>query len=84
MVGSTKLTFRSFENFNPVYHFALDKLNNKLSKAFFWIKNKTEILDVIPPDKIVNFHYWNAKSFYFYNNNLNILKFSTRYNLDNP
>jgi hypothetical protein len=81
--GSTKLTFRASEKIKPLYHFAFDIPNNKLIESFLWIENKTEILDVIPPDKIANFYNWNAKSFYFYDNNGNILEFIARYDLDN-
>ncbi|MFE3869312.1 VOC family protein [Flavobacterium sp. LS2P90] len=80
--GSTKLTFRLSKNLKPVYHFAFDIPNNKLIEAFLLIENKTKILDVIPPDKIANFYNWNAKSFYFYDNNGNILEFIVRYDLD--
>lgn len=79
----TKLTFRLTEIEKPVYHFAFDIPNNQLLEAFAWIEAKTEILEVIPPDKIANFYNWNAKSFYFYDNNGNILEFIARYNLDN-
>jgi extradiol dioxygenase family protein len=82
-VGSTKLTFRSSINVKPVYHFAFDMPNNKLLEAFAWIEKKTEIMYVIPPDKIADFYNWNAKSFYFYDNNGNILEFIARNDLDN-
>lgn len=81
--GATKLTFRSSENLKPVYHFAFDIPNNKLAEAFAWIEKKTKILPVIPPDKIADFYNWNAKSFYFYDNNGNILEFIARFSLDN-
>jgi catechol-2,3-dioxygenase len=81
--GRTKLTFRSSKNAKPVYHFALDIPNNKLLEAFAWIERKTEIMEVIPPDKIADFYHWNAKSFYFYDNNGNILEFIARQDLDN-
>jgi catechol-2,3-dioxygenase len=81
--GSTKLTFRSSKNVKPVYHFAFDIPNNKLLEAFDWIEKKTEIMYVIPPDKIADFYNWNAKSFYFYDNNGNILEFIARNDLDN-
>jgi catechol 2,3-dioxygenase-like lactoylglutathione lyase family enzyme len=81
--GSTKLTFRSSINIKPVYHFAFDVPNNKLFEAFDWIEKKTEIMYVIPPDKIADFYNWNAKSFYFYDNNGNILEFIARNDLDN-
>lgn len=83
VAGATKLTFRSSENLKPVYHFAFDIPNNKLLEAFAWIEKKTEILEVIPPEKIADFYNWNAKSFYFYDNNGNILEFIARFSLDN-
>jgi catechol 2,3-dioxygenase-like lactoylglutathione lyase family enzyme len=81
--GVTQLTFRPSENLSPVYHFAFDIPNNKLTEAFAWIAKKTEILDVVPPQKIADFYNWNAKSFYFYDNNGNILEFIARFSLDN-
>jgi catechol-2,3-dioxygenase len=79
----TKLTFKASEHLKPVYHFAFDIPHNKLNEAFAWIEKNTEIMDVIPPEKIADFHNWNAKSFYFYDNNGNILEFIARYDLDN-
>jgi catechol-2,3-dioxygenase len=81
--GSTKLTFRSSDHLKPVYHFAFDIPNNKLLEAFAWIGKKIEILEVVPPEKIADFYNWNAKSFYFYDNNGNILEFIARFSLDN-
>ncbi|HLF50923.1 glyoxalase [Flavobacterium sp.] len=81
--GATKLTFRASENKRPEYHFAFDIPNNKLLEAFAWIEKKTEILEVIPPDKIADFYNWNAKSFYFYDNDGSVLEFIARYDLDN-
>jgi catechol 2,3-dioxygenase-like lactoylglutathione lyase family enzyme len=82
-VGTTKLTFHSSQNVKPVYHFAFDVPNNKLMEAFSWLESKTGIMYVIPPDKIADFYNWNAKSFYFYDNNGNILEFIARNDLDN-
>ena len=82
-MGCTKVTFRASKNLKPVYHFAFDIPNNKLAEAFTWIEKKTEILEVVPPDKIADFYNWNAKSFYFYDNNGNILEFIARYDLNN-
>jgi catechol-2,3-dioxygenase len=81
--GATKLTFHSSQNVKPIYHFAFDVPNNKLLEAFSWIESKTEIMYVIPPNKIADFYNWNAKSFYFYDNNGNILEFIARNDLDN-
>ncbi|AOW09615.1 VOC family protein [Flavobacterium gilvum] len=82
-VGITKLTFHVSQNEKPVYHFAFDVPNNKLLEAFSWIEDKTEIMYVVPPDKIADFYNWNAKSFYFYDNNRNIIEFIARYDLNN-
>jgi hypothetical protein len=46
------------------------------------MERKTVILEVISPEKIANFYKWNAKYFYFYDNNVNVLEYITRYNLD--
>ncbi|MDR6843716.1 VOC family protein [Flavobacterium granuli] len=81
--GATKLTFHSSQNVKPVYHFAFDVPNNKLLEAFSLIESKTEIMYVIRPDKIADFYNWNAKSFYFYDNNGNILEFIARNDLNN-
>lgn len=79
----TKLTFRISDGIQPLYHFAFDIPHNKLDEAFAVMEKKTAILDVIPPEKIADFHNWNAKSFYFYDNNGSILEFIARYDLAN-
>lgn len=81
--GATKLTFRFSKTEKPIYYFAFDIPNNQLLEAFAWVESRTEILEVIPPDKIADFHNWNAKSFYFYDNNGNILECISRFNLEN-
>lgn len=83
MAGRTRLVFRLAENQKAVYHFAFDIPNNQLMEAFDWMDAKVEILEVVPPDTISDFYNWNAKSFYFYDNNGNILECIARYNLDN-
>lgn len=81
--GSTKLTFKYSKNPQAVYHFAFDIPHNKLFEAFDWMEKEVEILDIIPPEKIADFYNWDAKSFYFYDNNGNIVEFIARYCLDN-
>ncbi|HEY4618741.1 MAG TPA: glyoxalase [Flavobacterium sp.] len=81
--GATKLTFRYSKTEKPIYHFAFDIPNNQLLEAFAWVESRTEILEVIPNDKIADFRNWNAKSFYFYDNNGNILECIARFNLEN-
>ncbi|MEN9907005.1 MAG: hypothetical protein RLZZ540_146 [Bacteroidota bacterium] len=81
--GSTKLTFKYSKNTRAVYHFAFDIPNNKLFEAFDYMEKEVEILDVIPQEKIADFYNWDAKSFYFYDNNGNVVEFMARYCLDN-
>jgi len=77
-IGSTKLIFRKSDNLKPVYHFAIDVPTNRFFDAHNAIKKHTEILPV-EGDDIANFTNWDAKSFYFKDNNGNILEFITRY-----
>jgi hypothetical protein len=81
--GATKITFRASNNIKPVYHFAFDIPNNRLPEAFACIEKKTKILEVVPPEKIADFYNWNAKSFYFYDNNGNVVEFIARFSLQN-
>lgn len=77
-VGFTKLIFRKSDNLKPVYHFAIDVPNNRFFDAHHSIKEQTNIIPVEGED-IANFVNWDAKSFYFYDNNGNIVEFITRY-----
>ncbi|KGO86783.1 hypothetical protein Q765_09150 [Flavobacterium rivuli WB 3.3-2 = DSM 21788] len=77
-VGATKLIFRKSDNLKPVYHFAIDVPTNRFFDAHDFIKTLTPIVPA-EGDDIANFVNWDAKSFYFYDNNGNILEFITRY-----
>jgi len=77
-IGSTKLIFRKSDNLKPVYHFAFDVPTNRFFDAHNAIKKHTAILPV-NGDDISNFTNWDAKSFYFKDNNGNILEIITRY-----
>lgn len=79
----TILTFIKTENQNPFYHFAFNIPNNKLVEALTWINSKIDIIEIKPNIKIADFESWNAKSFYFYDNNNNIVEFIARFDLDN-
>ncbi len=81
--GTTKLVFKVSKHVKPIYHFAFNIPKNKLLEAFDWIERNTKVLEVIPPDKIADFYTWNAKSFYFYDSNGNVLEFIARFDLDN-
>ena len=77
-VGFTKLIFRKSENLKPVYHFAIDVPSNRFFDSHHSIKQQVDIIPVEGED-IANFINWDAKSFYFYDNNGNIVEIITRY-----
>ena len=78
-IGYTKLIFRKSENIKPVYHFAIDVPNNRFEDAYRHIRTGTEIIRALPDSDVVDFTNWDAKSFYFYDNNGNIVEIITRY-----
>ena len=78
-VGSTKLIFKEVIGISPVYHFAFDVPNNRFEEAYALIKSKTDLIPVSPGSDIADFKNWDAKSFYFFDNNGNIVEIITRY-----
>jgi len=78
MIGATRLIFRKSENMQPVYHFAIDLPTNRFFDAHNFVQQHTAILPA-DGDDIANLVTWDAKSFYFNDNNGNILEFITRY-----
>lgn len=78
-IGFTKLIFRKSENVKPVYHFAIDLPGNRFFDTHNFVKQYVPILPIEPGNDISNFTNWDAKSFYFNDNNANILEFITRY-----
>ncbi len=81
--GNSVLTFIETDALNPVYHFAFNIPCNKLDEAVKWISSKTEIIKTPETGSIADFRAWNAKAFYFYDNNGNILEFIARFDLHN-
>jgi catechol 2,3-dioxygenase-like lactoylglutathione lyase family enzyme len=81
LAGNTTLIFRHTKNLQPVYHFAFNVACDTLHDAMSWISTQVEILDITPGIKIADFVNWNAKSFYFKDNNGNILEFIARFDL---
>ena len=79
-VGRSIITFEAAKDIKPIYHFAFNITNNKFSDSFEWINRKLDILPVegLP---IAIYNNWNAESFYFYDNNGNILEFIVRFGL---
>jgi catechol 2,3-dioxygenase-like lactoylglutathione lyase family enzyme len=80
-LGHSALYFHASLEKNPFYHVAFSIPNNKLEEALEWISKKTAILPYSETEMIANFVGWNAKSFYFHDNNENILEFITHYDL---
>jgi catechol 2,3-dioxygenase-like lactoylglutathione lyase family enzyme len=79
--GHSTLYFHASFEKQPFYHVAFSIPNNKLYEALEWIANKTKILPYSEDEIIANFIGWNAKAFYFHDNNENILEFITHYDL---
>jgi len=83
IAGASVLTFTKSENKKPYYHFAFNIPHNQIYEALEWMKTKTGIIQLTLESRIADFTAWNAKSFYFYDNNGNILEFIARYDLKN-
>lgn len=83
IAGASMLTFYPSEAEMPIYHFAFTVPGNKLEEAFIWAKERINLLWIAPQCQITDFSDWNAKSFYFQDNNGNILEFIARYSIGN-
>src|SRR6476646_6968093 len=79
--GHSTLNFHTSYESNPFYHVAFSIPNNKLQEALEWASERTDILPYSDKEVIANFIGWNAKAFYFHDNNQNILEFITHYDL---
>lgn len=77
--GDSQVIFHEIENEKPVYHFAFHIPNNKLQEALDWVSERTPVLPFSAETKIADFKNWNARSFYFHDNNQNILELITHY-----
>jgi len=78
-IGTTSLIFKEAKEYKPVYHFAIDVPNNRFEDAFKFFEATTPLLPVTGDNVIADFKNWEAKSFYFYDNNGNIVEIITRY-----
>lgn len=81
-IGETRLFFKKSET-NSQYHIAFDIPNHQLLEAYAWLKSRTSILPVTENGPFSHFELWNAQSFYFYDNNSNLLEFIVRHDLNN-
>ncbi len=80
--GFSSLRFKRSSSLNAVYHFAFNVPYNMLEEAYFWISSKWNLLPVQGDEKIADFEAWNARAFYFYDNNGNIVEFIARKDLE--
>ncbi|MEP7107227.1 MAG: VOC family protein [Ferruginibacter sp.] len=81
--GHSVLTFYKSDNNRPVYHFAFNIPNNKFGAAMDWAGSKLKLVEITPANCVADFRSWNAKAFYFYDNNGNIVEMIARFDLDN-
>lgn len=79
--GTTLLCFEKSTNLRPRYHFAFNIPYISVMDAFSQMSNKVDLLPISESSKLADFVNWNAKSFYFYDNNGNILEFIGRNDL---
>ena len=78
-VGYSKLIYRKSDGLKPVYHFAIDVPNNRFMDAYHHIRRQVAIIPLPDGESIADFTAWNAKSFYFFDNNGSIVECITRY-----
>lgn len=81
--AQSTLVFKKTAINNPFYHFAFTIPSNKFEEAHAWANQNVQLLPITPASTIANFTNWNAKAFYFYDNNQNIVEFIARFDLDN-
>jgi catechol-2,3-dioxygenase len=82
--GDSLITFLlTDKQIKPVYHIAFNIPSNKFDEAFEWVSHRVKLIENANKELITNFENWRAKSFYFYDNNNNILEFIARFDLDN-
>jgi catechol-2,3-dioxygenase len=80
-IGFSTLVFKRSINLQPVYHIAFNIPENTLDEALIWVSSKTAIVPASADSQIAEFSAWNARAFYFYDNNGNVLEFIARFDL---
>src|SRR5687768_41663 len=81
--GLSTLIFKKTTTKNPFYHFAFTIPANKFEEAYAWASKRVQLLPVTPDSAIADFKNWNAKAFYFYDNQQNIVEFIARFDINN-
>lgn len=81
--GDSVLKFINVDDLQPTYHFAFNIPCNQIEQALVWAKQKLTIIPETEDNIIADFKNWNAKAFYFYDNNRNVVEFIARFDLQN-
>lgn len=81
-LGYSVLKFQESEDATP-YHIAFHIPDKQEKKALKWLKTRVEILKN-EREEIIDFSGWDAKSVYFYDEDLNILELISRRDFYKP
>jgi catechol-2,3-dioxygenase len=82
--GATRLTFApAAPGERPLYHFAFNIPENKLSDAMAWMARRTPVLRGEEGQELFHFESWNAHAFYFHDAVGNIAELIARHDLAN-
>jgi len=81
--GLSTLIFKKTNDKNSFYHFAFNIPANKFEEAHAWASQRVQLLPITTNSTIADFKSWDAKAFYFYDNNQNIVEFIARFDLNN-
>ena len=79
--GISTLVFTRSTLGQPFYHFAFNIPPNKFEEAFEWASSTVSLIPVVNGNPVADFRNWNAKAFYFFDNNSNIVEFIARFDL---
>lgn len=82
LLGYSVLKFRESEDATP-YHIAFHIPDQQEHQALKWLRSRVEILRD-EKQEIIDFSGWNAKSIYFYDEDLNILELISRRDFNKP
>lgn len=83
IAGQTKLSFNHMPGIEPIYHFAFNVPGNHLNEILKYLQQNVEIMPASEDGGLIaDFKSWNAKSFYFNDNNGNILECIARFDLN--
>ena len=81
--GLSTLVFNEDKTTNATYHFAFDIPSNQFEEAHEWAGANLSLLPVNESNTVADFKNWNAKAFYFFDNNQNVVEFICRFDIDN-